>query len=202
MLPVAVCGLLINLVGLVFFYDVHAHSHSHGGAPCSLHNHHGRPAAPGGSGSGGGGGGVGGGGGTCNHGHSHGHHHHGHAADVEGGEGDGGGGGGRHVASHDAAAGEGNSIAEGGNTKKRRGLAQAFVDWVMRVLRVPMEQDMNMRGVFLHILADAVGSASVIVSSLLIQFFDWHWFDGVCAAFTAGASPRGGRGWVGGGRGV
>lgn len=44
-----------------------------------------------------------------------------------------------------------------------------------------------MRGVFLHVLADTLGSASVIVSSLLIQLFDWHWVDCISAAFTAGA---------------
>ena len=48
-------------------------------------------------------------------------------------------------------------------------------------------QDLNMRGVFLHVLADTLGSASVIVSSVLIQLFDWHWFDCISAAFTAGA---------------
>ena len=42
-----------------------------------------------------------------------------------------------------------------------------------------------MRGVFLHVLADTLGSASVIVSSVLIELFNWHWFDAVSAAFTA-----------------
>lgn len=32
---------------------------------------------------------------------------------------------------------------------------------------------MNMRGVFLHVLADALGSVIVCVSACIIQFTDW-----------------------------
>ena len=32
----------------------------------------------------------------------------------------------------------------------------------------------NLRGVFLHVLADTLGSVGVIVSSILIKTFDWH----------------------------
>ena len=88
LLTVSVLGLLVNIVGLVFFHDV-AHAHGHGG----------------------GGGGEGGEAGCegDHHGHSHG---------------------------------------GGGNE--------------------------NMYGVYLHVLADALGSVGVIISSLMIKYWGWQ----------------------------
>ncbi len=43
----------------------------------------------------------------------------------------------------------------------------------------------NMRGVFLHILADLMGSIGVIVSTLLVQSFGWYIADPVCSLFIA-----------------
>ena len=43
----------------------------------------------------------------------------------------------------------------------------------------------NMRGMFLHVLADTMGSVSVIVSSLLIQYFGWLIADPICSLFIA-----------------
>lgn len=94
-LPVSVAGLLVNIVGLVFFHDA-AHGHSHGG---------------------------GGGGG---HGHSH-------------------GGGGGDCGGSDAHRNE------------------------------------NMYGVWLHVLADALGSVGVIISSLLNMWYGWHLADPVAS---------------------
>ena len=34
---------------------------------------------------------------------------------------------------------------------------------------------MNMRGVFLHVLADALGSVVVIVSALIMWFTEWEY---------------------------
>jgi zinc transporter 5/7 len=39
----------------------------------------------------------------------------------------------------------------------------------------------NMEGVFLHVLADTLGSVFVIISTLLIQFFGWQWVDPLCS---------------------
>ena len=85
LMSTSVGGLLVNLIGLVFFHDVgHAgHSHEHG------------------------------------HGHSHGEHSHDHG----------------HV--HTSSP--------------------------------PHEQNDNMHGVFLHVLADTLGSVGVIFSTFLIQ---------------------------------
>ena len=43
----------------------------------------------------------------------------------------------------------------------------------------------NMKGVFLHVLADTLGSCGVIVSSLLIQYFGWNIADPICSLFIA-----------------
>lgn len=42
-----------------------------------------------------------------------------------------------------------------------------------------------MQGVFLHILADALGSVGVIVSAILMQLFGWMIADPICSVFIA-----------------
>ncbi|XP_064387134.1 zinc transporter 7-like isoform X2 [Halichondria panicea] len=42
-----------------------------------------------------------------------------------------------------------------------------------------------MQGIFLHILADTLGSVGVIISSLLIQSFGWMMADPICSMFIA-----------------
>jgi len=43
----------------------------------------------------------------------------------------------------------------------------------------------NLYGVFLHIAADALGSIGVIISSLLIMYFEWYISDAICSAVTS-----------------
>ncbi|KAI8332598.1 cation efflux family-domain-containing protein [Chlamydoabsidia padenii] len=43
----------------------------------------------------------------------------------------------------------------------------------------------NMEGVFLHIMADTLGSVGVIVSTLLIKWFGWTGFDPIASLFIA-----------------
>uniref|UniRef100_A0A2K5W4C8 Zinc transporter n=1 Tax=Macaca fascicularis TaxID=9541 RepID=A0A2K5W4C8_MACFA len=43
----------------------------------------------------------------------------------------------------------------------------------------------NMRGVFLHVLADTLGSIGVIVSTILIEQFGWFIADPLCSLFIA-----------------
>ncbi|RKO96196.1 hypothetical protein CXG81DRAFT_9988 [Caulochytrium protostelioides] len=38
---------------------------------------------------------------------------------------------------------------------------------------------------FLHILADTLGSVGVIISSLLVLWFEWHWADPLCSLFIS-----------------
>ena len=42
-----------------------------------------------------------------------------------------------------------------------------------------------MQGMFLHVLADTMGSVAVIVSALLIDNFGWHWADPLCSLFLS-----------------
>lgn len=42
-----------------------------------------------------------------------------------------------------------------------------------------------MRGVFLHVMADTLGSVGVIVSTLLIQYYEWTGFDPIASLFIA-----------------
>ncbi|OJA09769.1 hypothetical protein AZE42_01489 [Rhizopogon vesiculosus] len=43
----------------------------------------------------------------------------------------------------------------------------------------------NMRGVFLHVMADTLGSVGVIISTLLIQFYGYTIFDPIASLFIA-----------------
>ncbi|KAL8577189.1 hypothetical protein ACOMHN_047957 [Nucella lapillus] len=43
----------------------------------------------------------------------------------------------------------------------------------------------NMEGVFLHVVADTLGSVGVIVSTLLIEHFGWNIADPICSLFIA-----------------
>ncbi|KAF9206601.1 putative zinc transporter msc2 [Haplosporangium sp. Z 27] len=43
----------------------------------------------------------------------------------------------------------------------------------------------NMQGVFLHIMADTLGSVGVIISTLLIDWFGWTGFDPIASMFIA-----------------
>merc|ERR1719474_2531129 len=47
------------------------------------------------------------------------------------------------------------------------------------------ERSQIMQGVFLHILADTLGSVGVIVSAILMQLFGWMIADPVCSIFIA-----------------
>ena len=45
--------------------------------------------------------------------------------------------------------------------------------------------NVNMKGVFLHVLADTLGSVGVIISSLMIQYYGWLIADPICSLFIA-----------------
>ena len=44
---------------------------------------------------------------------------------------------------------------------------------------------MNARAMFLHVLADALGSVGVIVSTLLVEWYGWTWADPLAATCAA-----------------
>ena len=45
--------------------------------------------------------------------------------------------------------------------------------------------DHNMQGIFLHILADTLGSVGVVVSTLLIKYKGWYFTDPACSIFIS-----------------
>lgn len=45
--------------------------------------------------------------------------------------------------------------------------------------------NLNLQGIFLHILADALGSVGVIISSLVIHYFEWYLADALCSIFIS-----------------
>ncbi|MEM0979928.1 MAG: cation diffusion facilitator family transporter [Cyanobacteria bacterium P01_H01_bin.58] len=46
-------------------------------------------------------------------------------------------------------------------------------------------QDLNVRGVFLHILADLLGSVGAILAALAVTFLRWMWADALIGAVVA-----------------
>lgn len=89
------------------------------------------------------------------HGHGHGHGGHNHGGHNHGGHNHGG-----HNHSHTS---HGHSHGGGGGGG----------------------MNANMRGVFLHVLADTLGSVGVIISTILIRQFGWLIADPICSLFIA-----------------
>ncbi len=54
------------------------------------------------------------------------------------------------------------------------------------VLHDHSHHDLNVRGAFLHILADTASSVGVLVSAVLIWAFHWNWTDPLISLFIAG----------------
>merc|ERR1719295_1848628 len=78
------------------------------------------------------------------------------------------GGPGGHGHSHDGGHGHSHDGGHGHSHGKKDG-----------------ERSQIMQGVFLHILADTLGSVGVIVSAILMQMFGWMIADPVCSIFIA-----------------
>ncbi|WAL58668.1 cation diffusion facilitator family transporter [Thermocoleostomius sinensis] len=62
------------------------------------------------------------------------------------------------------------------------------------LLHQESHSDLNVRGAFLHMVADAVSSVAVIVVAVLVWAFGWHWMDStisvaVAVLIAAGAVP-------------
>ncbi|PWN44272.1 cation efflux protein [Ceraceosorus guamensis] len=89
------------------------------------------------------------------HGHSHGHHDHSHSHDGHSHS---------HDHSHDHGHGHGHSHHDHGH-----GHGHSH----------------NMMGVYLHVMADTMGSVGVIISTLLIEWFGWTGFDPIASLFIA-----------------
>ena len=110
---------------------------------------------------------------SCSHGQGHGHeHNHDH------GNGDGHG----HVHDHDHNHGYGHKHDHAhGHGPDHDHPDHDHDDEVEHD-----HTDHNMQGMFLHILADTLGSIGVVVSTLLIQYKGWYFADPTCSIFISG----------------
>lgn len=162
---VSVLGFLVNLVGIFVFQHGGAHhGHSHGGDDDD-HHHDDQSIAdlkpsqvyqsPN----------------HCDtqnsshgqdHGHSHGDSSHGHSHEDHGHS--HGASSPDHGQSHGTRSSHGHSHGGGGGGSSNKQI---------------------LKGVFLHILADTLGSVGVIISALLIRIFDWHIADPICSMIIA-----------------
>nr|KYP52972.1 Zinc transporter 5 [Cajanus cajan] len=115
LLVVSVGGLLVNVVGLIFFHEEHHHAHGHG----------------------------------CEHGHHHHHHHHDHSG---------------HETKH---------LEDTSHVHQEHGHHGHH------------HIDHNMEGIFLHVLADTMGSVGVVISTLLIKYKGWLVADPACSIFIS-----------------
>ena len=97
------------------------------------------------------------------HGHSHDHHGNSHSHDHS------------HSHSHDDHCHHSNSNMHGMMRVKKD---IKFHLYVFFCFFPPL-------GVFLHVLADTLGSVGVIISSLLVQYFGWLIADPLCSLFIA-----------------
>lgn len=114
------------------------------------------------------------------HGHSHGGGGHGHSHGG-GGHGHSHGGGGhsdtQHLLNNHSHGGHGHSH---GGHDHHHGSTSVSVEPV-----ITSNNSQIMRGVFLHILADTLGSVGVIISAVLMQLFGWMRADPICSIFIA-----------------
>ncbi|XP_055638102.1 zinc transporter 7 [Toxorhynchites rutilus septentrionalis] len=112
------------------------------------------------------------------HGHSHGGHGHSH-----------GGHGHSHGHSHGSHTESNHLLANHSNHGHSHGGVEHNHHNHSTSVNVEMPISSNnsqiMRGVFLHILADTLGSVGVIISAVLMQLFGWMRADPICSIFIA-----------------
>lgn len=63
-------------------------------------------------------------------------------------------------------------------------LVNLLVAWIMN-RGGDTKDNLNMRGAFLHVLSDMLGSVGAIIAALLIIFFGWGWADPLASVFVA-----------------
>lgn len=65
------------------------------------------------------------------------------------------------------------------------GLAvNVLVAWIM-MRGGDTKENLNMRGAYLHVLSDMLGSVGAITAALLMMFFDWGWADPLASVIVA-----------------
>lgn len=70
-------------------------------------------------------------------------------------------------------------------------LINILVAWIM-VRGGDVEENLNMRGAYLHVISDMLGSIGAIIAALLIMFFGWGWADPLASVIVAALVLRSG----------
>ncbi|GER29452.1 cation efflux family protein [Striga asiatica] len=169
LLAVSIGGLVVNIVGLIFFHEEHHHAHG-GSGPCShshshLHSHSNSN--------------------SNSHSHSHSnHHHHHHEHDDKHGN--------KHEEDHITVIHDSNG--------KSCSSDHQTIDHKSHTCNVEGHHhyhkedkkhdhhhhiDHNMQGIFLHVLADTMGSVGVVISTLLIKYKGWLVADPASSIFIS-----------------
>ncbi|XP_062509376.1 zinc transporter 7-like [Corticium candelabrum] len=186
LLFISVGGFLVNMIGVFVFHHGHAHSHgghghSHGGDMAhTKHEKHGRNH-------------VFGYGKSHDHGgHSHGHSHdhsHGHSHDHGHDEhshssSHGHVHSGSHEEEHSHNHSHGHDHSDGHSHGHHHGAGIDTIDTTSSVAQEAAREGGKyqiLQGVFLHVLADTLGSVGVMISSFLIDRFGCMVADPICS---------------------
>ncbi|GIN60879.1 cadmium, cobalt and zinc/H(+)-K(+) antiporter [Robertmurraya siralis] len=70
-------------------------------------------------------------------------------------------------------------------------LVNILVAWIM-MRSGDVEENLNMRGAYLHVISDMLGSIGAIIAALLIIFFGWGWADPLASVIVAALVLRSG----------
>lgn len=70
-------------------------------------------------------------------------------------------------------------------------LINILVVWIM-LRRGDVEENLNMRGAYLHVVSDMLGPIGAIIAALLIMFFGWGWADPLASVIVAALVLRSG----------
>lgn len=70
-------------------------------------------------------------------------------------------------------------------------LVNILVAWIM-MRSGDVEENLNMRGAYMHVISDMLGSIGAIIAALLIMFFGWGWADPLASVIVAALVLRSG----------
>lgn len=63
-------------------------------------------------------------------------------------------------------------------------LINVLVAWIM-MRGADVKENLNMRGAYLHVISDMLGSVGAIIAALLIMFFGWSWADPLASVIVS-----------------
>lgn len=63
-------------------------------------------------------------------------------------------------------------------------VVNVLVAWIM-IRGADVKENLNMRGAYLHVISDILGSVGAILAALLIMFFGWKWADPIASVIVS-----------------